>query len=104
MGKQKNECNDEKCPLHGTLSARGRIFQGIVRKVQEKRVVVDFDRITYIPKYERYMKKKTRLHAYVPMCMSDKIKIGDLVKISECRPLSKLIHFVVIENRGESKK
>jgi ribosomal protein S17 len=28
--------------------------------------------------------------------MEDDIEIGDYIKIQECRPLSKIIHFVVI--------
>ncbi len=81
--------------MKSLVGARGRIFQGYVIKKFLKRAVIEFERTVYVHKYERYFKKKTRLHARLP----DKIDInvGDYVKIQECRPLSKIIHFIVIE-------
>ncbi len=77
------------------VGTRGRVFQGGVTKKFPKRVVVEFERITYIPKYERFLKNKTKLHARIPEGMN--VNVGDYVKVQECRPLSKIIHFVVIE-------
>ncbi|PJE58385.1 MAG: 30S ribosomal protein S17, partial [Candidatus Portnoybacteria bacterium CG10_big_fil_rev_8_21_14_0_10_36_7] len=45
---------------------------------------------------ERYAKRKTKLHARLPDCMSNEINIGDYIEIKECRPISKIIHFVVV--------
>ena len=58
--------------------------------------MIEFERTFYIKKYERYMRKKTRLHARLPACMQD-VEVGDYVEIQECRPLSKIIHFVLIK-------
>ena len=66
-----------------------------LQKKFPKRVVIEFERVVYIPKYERYYKKKTRLHARIPEGMH--IQPGDYVKVQECRPLSKITHFLVIE-------
>jgi small subunit ribosomal protein S17 len=90
-------CNDEQCVEHGTLSARGRIFEGTVIKKFPKRIVIEFERTLFIKKYERYMKKKTRLHARVSKCKEALVSVGDYVEIQECRPLSKIIHFVYIK-------
>lgn len=90
------ECHDKTCPIHGPLSTRGRIFQGYVVKKFNRRIVIEFERTLYIRKYERYIKKKTKIHARLPKCLQDKIQIGDYIEIKECRPLSKIIHFVVI--------
>lgn len=100
------KCSDMDCPTHGNLKIRGRTFQGIVVKKFEKRVVIEFERTIYIRKYERYAKSKTKIHARLPKCIDDKIQIGDLIKVQECRPLSKIIHFVVVEKikSGELKK
>jgi len=96
--KSKEEhCEDKKCPWHGELSIRGRHFRGKIKKLFEKRAVVEFERTIYYKKYERYAKAKTKLHAYLPKCISNKFNIGDLVEIGECRPLSKMMHFVVIK-------
>ena len=77
------------------MATHGRVFQGYVTKKFAMRVVVEFDRTIYLPKYERFMKDKTRLHARLPAEMD--VEVGDYVKVRECRPLSKIIHFVVIE-------
>lgn len=94
--KSTAECNDRDCPLHGSLKARGRTFKGIITRKLPKRIAIELDRVIYVPKYERYMKKTTRIHARLPECMQD-IKEGDYVEVRECRPLSKIIHAVVIK-------
>src|SRR3989344_808209 len=86
------------------VSTRGRIFQGVVSKKFPTRVVIGFERTVYLPKYERYYKKKTKLHAYLPLSLSEQINVGDLVKIQECRPLSKIIHFIVLEKVKSAEK
>lgn len=96
-------CNDRKCPLHGNLKTRGRTFRGYVVRIKEKRVVAEFERVAFIHKYERYEKRKTRIHAHLPDCMASKIKIGDSVLVRECRPLSKIIHHVLISDEGGKK-
>ena len=96
-------CNDNDCPWHGNLKTRGRTFRGIVIKKFHKRVVIEFERMIYVRKYERYLKSKTRIHARLPICIEDKINIGDYIKIKECRPLSKMIHFVVIDKIKSSQ-
>lgn len=93
----EGSCNDKNCPFHGELSVRGRIFEGNVVKKFHKRVVIAFERVVYIPKYERYAKSKTRLHARLPDCLYNEINIGDYIRIQECRPLSKIIKFVVVK-------
>jgi small subunit ribosomal protein S17 len=51
----------------------------------------------YVKKYERYARAKTKIHARLPDCMDNKINVGDYIRVRECRPLSKIIHFVVVE-------
>ncbi len=77
------------------ISTRGRVFEGFVTKKFDKRVVVEFERTVFIQKYERFYKKKTRLHARLPDNMD--VNIGDYVKVRETRRLSKIIHFIVME-------
>jgi len=100
-------CTDERCPFHGTLSVRGRIFRGNVIKKFLKRVVIEFERTIYIRKYERYAKSKTKLHAHLPDCLANQIDVGDYIEIQECRPLSKIITFVVtkkLKDKEEANK
>ena len=94
------ECNDNKCPFHGDLHVRGRIFTGIVIKRDVHRTAtVEWSRRIKIPKYERYEKKRTKVHAHNPTCID--AKDGDNVKIMECKPLSKTKSFVIIEDLGK---
>ena len=99
---QKQKCSDLKCPLHGRLPIRGRHFVGTVTSSKMKKTaVVEFDRLHFLKKYERYEKRKTRLKIHNPECIN--AKEGDIVKIAECRPLSKTKNFVVIEKLGKEK-
>ncbi len=95
--EEKISCADKQCPFHGNLKVRGRSFKGFVVRKFDRRVAIEFERIVYIRKYERYMKKKTRIHARLPDCLKREIEIGDYIEVKECRPLSKIIHFVVIK-------
>jgi len=100
------KCNDKNCHIHGNLKVRGKTFEGKVIKKLQKRVTIEFERMIYVKKYERYKKSKTKIHARLQECMDEKINVGDFIKIKECRPLSKIIHFVVIEKikNAEDKK
>jgi small subunit ribosomal protein S17 len=97
INKESNSCTDKFCPVHGYTSTRGRSFKGTVIKKFPKRVVIEFERTIYVKKYERYSKRKTKLHARLPDCMFQEIGLGDYIEIKECRPISKIIHFIVIQ-------
>ena len=49
----------------------------------------------YINKFERYEKRNSKIKAHKPDCLD--VKVGDSVKIAECRQLSKTKHFVLVE-------
>jgi len=102
--KFDKECYDKNCPIHGNLKMRGKTFKGVVISKNEKRIAIEFERMIYIRKYERYAKTKTKIHARLPECMKGEVNIGDFVKIKECRPLSKIIHFVVFEKLKSSEE
>jgi len=103
--KDKTSCADKFCPIHGKISLRGRSFKGKVIKKFPKRVTIEFERTVYIKKYERYSKRKTKLHARLPECMVPEINLGDYIEIKECRPISKIIHFIVTGKiRGRNEK
>jgi small subunit ribosomal protein S17 len=76
---------------------RGRIFEGRVTRKLPRRITIEFERMIYHKKYERYYRSKTKIHAHLSKCMENEIHVGDLIQIQECRPLSKIIHFVVIK-------
>jgi small subunit ribosomal protein S17 len=97
--KQTAKPKPAKAPSQPELSTkklpatRGRIFEGTVIKKFPTRVVLELERTVFLRKYERFYKKKTRIHAHLPATID--AQIGDLVQAQETRPLSKLIHFLV---------
>ena len=102
--KEKVSCADKQCPFHGQLRLRGRSFKGFVISKHPRRVAIEFERIIFVRKYERQMKKKTKIHARLPDCLKQEIEIGDYIEIKECRRLSKIINFVVIRKISGGKK
>lgn len=92
----EKECDDSNCPFHGTLPVRGKILEGnVLSSKMSRTVIVERNYLHFIPKYERYERRRSRIAAHNPACID--AKKGDKVKIAECRPLSKTKHFVVIE-------
>jgi ribosomal protein uS17 len=100
--KEKIEC-EKRCPWHGEISVRGRHFEGFIKKIVGQRAVVEWQRVVYYPKYERYAKTKSKVHAYIPKCLFNDIKTGDYVEIGECRRLSKIMSFIVLKKAQEKK-
>ena len=93
---EKIEENDKKNPFNGTLSIRGKLFEGKVIKSKAKNtVVLQKESPTYYSKFKRYARSKNSIHAHDPSNI--KVKEGDLVVAAECRPLSKSVSFVVVE-------
>ncbi|ADN36945.1 ribosomal protein S17P [Methanolacinia petrolearia DSM 11571] len=92
----EKECDDVNCPFHGNLPVRGQVITGkVVSDRMQGSVVVARDYLHYVKKYKRYEKRSSKLHAHNPPCLG--AKVGDTVKIAECRPLSKTKTFVVVE-------
>jgi small subunit ribosomal protein S17 len=95
-------CTDCNCPYHGRLSVRGQIFEGIVRSDKmDKSAVITRQRMVFVPKYERYMKRTSRMSVHSPPCIG--AKMGDIVTVMECRPLSKTISFVIVSKKVDAK-
>lgn len=101
--KSKNQNGKEKQGSRYLVGTRGRFFEGFVTKKFAKRVVIETERTVYVPKYERFYKKKSRIHARLPENIS--VEVGDYIKVQECRPLSKIIHAIVLEKiRSKEEK
>ena len=100
MNKENNEqvkCTDKNCPIHGEMNGRGKSFTGKVIKIFPKRAVIEFQRIVKYPKYERFAKSTTKIHAHLSDCLKSQINIGDVVRAVETRRISKIKHAVVVE-------
>lgn len=94
----EKKCNDPNCPWHGYLKVRGIAITGkVVSTAMQRTVVVEKERLHYLPKYERYEKRTSRYKAHLPECID--VKKNDIVTIMECRPISKTVHFVVVSKK-----
>lgn len=93
-------CLDKNCPVHGQISIRGKTIEGVViKKKATKTAVIQMEKIKYIRKYERYMKKTVKLPVHCPECMD--INIGDVVQVGETRKISKTKSFVILKKVGQ---
>ncbi len=92
----KEDCGSEKCPWHGHTKIRGRVFKGIVVSAKSPNTaIIKWHYYNFVPKYERYERRNTRVAAHNPKCIA--AKLGDTVQIGECRPISKSKAFVIFE-------
>jgi len=94
--KMKPEDNDKKNPFNGSLSIRGKIFEGkVIKSMAKNTVILEKEFPIYFEKFKRYGRSKNRIHAHVPSNLD--VNDGDLVVAAECRPLAKSVSFVVVE-------
>ena len=66
----------------------------VVSDKAEKTVTVMLERQVKHPLYGKYIKRSTKVHAHDE---DNSCTEGDLVRISECRPISKLKSWRVVE-------
>ena len=100
--KVTGRCDDKNCPFHGSSKIRGRSFIGtLISTKMQKTAIVEWGRRYYLRKYERYEKRRSKVKVHNPDCIN--AKEGDLVKIVECKPLSKTKNFVIVEVLGKEK-
>ena len=92
----KGSCKDVDCPYHGSLPVRGQMIMGrVLTDRMDKTVIVRREYSQYIEKYERLEKRRNSYAAHNPPCIN--AKVGDMVRIMECRPLAKSKSFVVVQ-------
>ncbi len=72
----------------------------VVSDKADKTVTVMLERQVKHPLYGKYMKRSTKVHAHDE---DNRCGQGDLVKIAECRPLSKTKSWRVVEIMERAK-
>jgi len=94
--KKKPVENENNNPFNGSLSIRGKIFEGIVINAKAKgTVVIERESLIDFTKFKRFGRSKNKIHAHVPSNLD--IEEGDYVVAAECRPISKSVSFVIVE-------
>jgi len=78
------------------MESKGRVLSGVVVSDKaDKTISVKIERKVKHPKYGKVIKRSTKVHAHDE---NNSAKIGDFVSIQECRPISKLKSFVLIDS------
>ncbi len=99
----KTRCEDRHCPFHGRLPVRGQLLEGtVVSTAMQRTAVVERTLLHYVPKFERYEKRRRRYLAHSPPCLN--VQVGHRVRIAETRPLSKVVSFCIIADLGGSAR
>jgi small subunit ribosomal protein S17 len=76
-----------------------RVLQGtVVSDKCDKTVIVRVERRFMHPLYKKYI---TRSKRYAAHDEDNRCKVGDQVRIRECRPLSRRKHFEVLAEKTE---
>ena len=73
-----------------------RVMQGVVTKRSgDKTVVVKVDRLMKHPLYKKTIRRSKRYQAHDE---TNSVNLGEKVRIAECRPLSRLKRWTVLES------
>src|SRR3989344_4711225 len=98
LGAQAPEktCTDQKCPFHGQLLVKRELFTGkVVRRDINHSATIEWMRPSYVPKYERYELRRSRMRVHNPACVD--APLGSSVLVARTRPLSKTKNHVIIK-------
>lgn len=92
MAKTKESEQKPALPTHGRT-----IVGKVTSDKMHRTVTVAWERRHYVPKYQRYERRYSKVKAHNP----DEVdaKVGDTVVIMETRPISKTKNFIVVEKR-----
>lgn len=103
----KNNCTDQKCPFHGQINVKNELFKGkVIKKDINRSATIEWTRPYFVPKFERYEVRRSRMRVHNPGCID--AGIGQEVLVAKTRPLSKNKNHVIIkiieEETKETKK
>jgi small subunit ribosomal protein S17 len=76
-----------------------RILQGVVvSDKQDKTIVVRVERRVMHPIYKKFIRRSKKYAAHDP---ANTCKTGDVVRIRECRPISKSKRWELVQEQGK---
>jgi len=87
---------DTKIKVKNEFSIRGKLIEAkIIRMKSKKTAHVEIKTIKFIPKYERYLVKKSTFAVHVPEGMD--VAVGNTVLCGETRKISKTKSMIIIK-------
>jgi small subunit ribosomal protein S17 len=69
----------------------------VIKNQMNKSAVVSVERLVKHPVNGKYIKRSTKYHIHDE---NNKCSVGDVIKIKQCRPISKTKTWVLVENEG----
>ena len=73
------------------------IVAKVIKTEMNKSAVVSVERLVKHPVNGKYIKRSTKYHIHDE---NNKCSVGDVIKIKQCRPISKTKTWVLVENEG----
>lgn len=80
-------------PAQLTVRAMKKLQGRVVCSTNDKTVKVEVVRLAIHPKYKKRVRKRKKYQAHDP---DNKFKVGDLVELEKCRPISKTKTFIAL--------
>jgi len=69
----------------------------VIKNQMNKSAVVSVERLVKHPVNGKYIKRSTKYHIHDE---NNKCSVGDVIKIKQCRPISKTKSWVLVEDQG----
>ena len=82
----ENNAQAPEQPVHEAHGFRRKMIGRVIRDKMDKTITVLIERRTLHPIYQKYVSQSKKMKAHDE---KNEAKIGDTVKIIECRPVSK---------------
>ena len=87
---------DKKDPFYGEIAVKKEFIRGkVIKKDTNRSATIEWMRSLYVPKYERYEIRRSRLHVHNPESVH--AEVGQLVLVARSRPLSKTKHHIILK-------
>ncbi|MAG60643.1 30S ribosomal protein S17 [archaeon] len=87
--------SDKNCPFYGKLNVKKANLVGtIIKKDANGTATIEWVRSKFVPKYERFQYRKSRVRVHNPASIN--AKVGEKVLVARTRPISKTKHHVII--------
>jgi small subunit ribosomal protein S17 len=101
MSNTKISAKPKEAGTHYYPTRGNELVGKVVSAKTPQMVTVEREIVVYIPKYERYKKVRSKVHAHNPEWIN--AKENDVVKIGETRKISKTKTFIVTQIMGHAK-
>ena len=87
---------DKNCPFYGQINVKKANLVGtIIKKDANGSATIEWEYSRFVPKYERYEFRRSRVRVHNPASIN--AQIGERVLAARTRPISKTKHHVIIK-------